>query len=258
MPRPAPPTFADACERLLLDPDGDHSLYTTLAPLYNKMLDDAHFDAQFEAVRAFAPEAGDALELGCGVGGLLAHLTDRYDRVVGVDRNPPLLRYTARSAPTADVVAADATRLPLSATFDVVVSFEYLAAHLDESGLERLLDSAADRLAPGGSLLVDSVVDPVAVREDAVGVYRGSNYRLERAVTDLPASDHPGVDLKVDYRATDERTGESAIASETLPVHVHDEDTLRAAADAAGLTDVRVVSAATDEGAVVLFGRKPE
>lgn len=258
MPRPAPPTFADACERLLLDPDGDHSLYTTLAPLYNKMLDDAHFDAQFEAVRAFAPDAGDALELGCGVGGLLAHLTGRYDRVVGVDRNQPLLRYTARSAPTADVLVGDATRLSLSATFDVVVAFEYLTAHLDESGLERLFESAAARLAPGGTLLVDCVVDSVAVREDAVGVYRGSNYRLERAVTDRPASDHPGVDLQVDYRATDERTGESAIASETMALHLHDESTLRAAAEAAGLTDVRVVTAATDEGAVVLVGRKAE
>lgn len=257
MPRPAPPTFADACERLLRDPGGAHSLHTTLAPLYDKMLDEAHFANQFDAVRAFAPEDGDALELGCGVGGLLSHLADRYDRAVGVDRHPELLRFTERYAPDAHVVVGDATRPPLSATFDAVVSFEHLTARYDAAGLDRLFTAAVDRLEPGGTLLADAVVDAVAVREDAVGVYRGSDYRLERAVTDLPAAGHTGVDLQVDYRATDERSGESAVASETRPVHVHDEETLRAAAENAGLADVRFVTAAAEDGAVILFGRKP-
>lgn len=255
MPPPAPPTFADACERLLRDPDGDHSLYTTLAPLYDRMLDEEHFAGQFEAVRAFAAVSGDALELGCGVGGLLAHLAGRYDRVVGLDRHPDLLRFTARRAPTAEVLAGDATRLPIRGRFQTVVSFEHLTAQLDREALHRFLAAATARLAPGGTLLVDAVVDPVAVREDAVGVYRGTGYRLERAVTDLPAGDRAGVELQIDYRVTNERSGESAIASERIPVHVHDEETLRAAAQAAGLDDVRVVASAADEGAVVLFGR---
>lgn len=256
MPRPAPPTFADACERVLRDPDGEHSLYTTLAPLYDRMLDDDHFDAQFESVRAFAPDSGDVLELGCGVGGLLSRLGARYDRVVGVDRHPELLRHTERRAPLADVLAGDATRLPLTATFDTVVSFEYLTNHVDEAGLSALLESAAARLNPGGTLLVDCVIDAVAFREDAVGTYRGANYRLERSVTDLPATDRDGVDLRVDYRATDERSGESAIVGETMERWVHDEATLEAVAENAGLEDVRIVNAATDEGSVVLFGRK--
>lgn len=255
MPRPAPPTFADACERLLRDPADDHSIGTTLAPLADRLLDDARVAGRFEAVRAFAPADGDALELGCGVGGVLSRLSDRYDRTVGVDRRPELLRFAARRAPAAAVVAGDAARLPLSATFDAVVSFGYLASHGDETEVDALLDAATDRLPPGGSLLVDGVVDAVAVREEAVGVYRGSGYRLERAVTDLPATDHAGVDLRVDYRVTDERSGDSAVASETIPVFVHDPERLRAAAEAAGLSDVRVVRAAADEGTVVLFGR---
>lgn len=256
MARPAPPTFADACERLLQDPDGDHSQFTTLAPLYNRMQDDATLDSQFEAVQAFAPESGQALDLGCGVGGLLSRLDGRYDRAVGVDRHPELLRFTPHRAPSADALVGDPADPPVTGAFDAVVALGNLTAHLPESELDGFFEVAAAHLDADGTLLLDAIVDAGVLRSDGIGVFRGSGYRLERSVTDLPAGGD--VDLQIDYRATDEHSGASAMARETMRVCVHDGDRLRAAAKDAGLDDVRLLSADEADGSVLLVARGSE
>ncbi|KPN31982.1 methylase of polypeptide chain release factor [Halolamina pelagica] len=241
MPRPAAPTFADACERLLRAPDGEHSLYTTLAPVFDRLTDEERVAGDFEAVRAFAPESGDALELGCGVGALLAHLTDRFDRALGVDANKDLLRFTAHRAPAAAVATGDPLDPPTQETFDAVVAMAGPVAPPVVDGPAALIETAAERLAPEGTFLLRAVTDAGAIREavESVGVLSGSGYRLERSVTDLPTDG--GVDLRMGYRATDESSGEAATTSETVRVPVHDADALRAAAEAAGLTDVRLL-----------------
>ena len=241
MPRPAAPTFADACERLLRDPEGAHSLYTTLAPVFDRLTDEDRVAGDFEAVRAFAPEAGDALELGCGVGALLSHLTGRYDRVLGVDAHHDLLRFTAHRAPVADVAVGEPTAPPTAAAFDAVIAMSGPAAPPTVDDPAALIGAAADRLAPDGTVLMRAVTDADAVRDaiESVGVLSGSGYRLERSVTDLPAAH--GLDLRMGYRATDESSGESATASETVPVPIHDAESLRDAAEAAGLSDVRLL-----------------
>lgn len=253
MPRPAAPTFPDACERLLRDPEGDHSLYTTLAPLFDRLTTEERVAAEFEAVAAFAPDSGRALELGCGVGALLSHLSERYDRVLGVEQYPELLRFTAHRAPEAGVAVGDPTRPPTDKEFDTVISFGSPGAQPSHDA-EALLAAATARLAPGGTLLLRVVTDESAVRgrTESVGVFRGSDYRLERSVTDLPATD--GVDLRMGYRVTDEGSGERATTSETVPVRFHDAEALRAAAKDAGLTDVRLVAG---EGTTLLVAHAP-
>lgn len=241
MPRPAAPTFADACERLLRNPNGEHSLYTTLAPVFDRLTDEERVAGDFEAVRAFAPASGDALELGCGVGALLAHLSDRYDRTLGVDAHPELLRFTAHRSPAADVAVGDPLRPPTAEPFDLVAAIGGPATPPVVGEPTSLIEAAAERLAPDGTLLLRAVTDADAIREqiESVGVLRGSGYRLERSVTDLSAEG--GLDLRMGYRATDESTGASATTSETVPVPVHDADALRAAADDAGLEDGRLL-----------------
>jgi len=251
MPRPAAPRFADACERLLRDPEGEHSLYTTLAPVYNRLTDDDRVTGDVEAVQAFAPESGDALELGCGVGALLTHLADRYDRAFGVDAHHDLLRFTAHRAPVADVAVGSPLDPPTDESFDVVVAMAGPAATPTVENPAALIETAADRLAPDGTLLLRAVTDADAIRQqvESVGVLTGSGYRLERSVTDLPASH--GLDLRMGYRATDETSGESATASETVAVPVHDADSLREAAVDAGLADVRLLDS---PGTTLLVG----
>lgn len=241
MPVPAAPTFPDACERLLRDPDGDHSLYTTLAPVFDRLTDEERVAGDFEAVRAFAPEGGDVLELGCGVGALLAHLSDRFDRAFGVDTHHELLRFTSHRAPAAGVALGDPLDPPTAREFDAVVAMAGPAAPPIVEDPVDLIEAAADRLAPDGTLLLRAVTDADAVRDavEAVGVLTGSGYRMERSVTDFPAGGD--VDLRMGYRATDETSGESATTSETLTVPVHDADGLREAAEDAGLRDVRLL-----------------
>jgi SAM-dependent methyltransferase len=241
MPRPAAPTFADACERLLRNPEGEHSLYTTLAPVFDRLTDEDRVAGNFEVVQAFTPESGDALELGCGVGALLAHLTDRFDRTLGVDAHHEMLRFTAHRAPMADVAVGDPLRPPTDAVFDAVVAMAGPAAPPVVDDATDLIETGADRLSPEGTLLLRVVTDEAAIRDqvESVGVLSGSGYRLERSVTDLSASH--GIDLRMGYRATDERSGESATTSETVAVPVHDTESLRAAAVATGLEDVRLL-----------------
>lgn len=243
MPRPAAPTFADACERLLRDPEGEHSLYTSLAPLFDRLTAEERVAADFEAVEAFAADSGRVLELGCGVGTLLARLTDRYDRAFGLSRSQDLLRFTAHRAPEAGVAVGDPLRPPTAEEFETVLSMGAPAAQ-PAADAEALLHAAMARLAPGGTLLLRLVTDESAIRgqTEPIDVFRGSGYRLERSVTDLPATDHEGLDLRMGYRATDEATGKSATASETVAVQLHDAESLRDAAADAGLDDVRLVA----------------
>ncbi|MFD1567744.1 class I SAM-dependent methyltransferase [Halolamina litorea] len=243
MPVPAAPTFADACERVLRDPDGEHSLYTTLAPVFDRLTDEERVAGDFEAVQAFAPESGDALELGCGVGALLAHLTDRYDRTLGIDSHHELLRFTAHRAPAAEVAVGDPLDPPTAASFDAVVAMAGPASPPVVEDPTALIETGADRLADGGTLLFRAVTDGGAVRDavESVGVLTGSGYRLERSVTDFPAED--GIDLRMGYRATDVGESESATTSETIHVPVHDRESLRDAAENAGLENVRLLDA---------------
>ncbi|MFW5948518.1 MAG: class I SAM-dependent methyltransferase [Halolamina sp.] len=243
MPRPAAPTFADACERLLRDPDGEHSLYTTLAPVFDRLTDEDRVAGDFEAVQAFTPDGGDVLELGCGVGPLLAHLTDRYDRVLGVDAHRELLRFTAHRAPAADVAVGDPLDPPTEAQFNAVIAMAGPAAPPIVDDPAELIEVAAVRLTDDGTLLMRAVTDAAAVRDavESVGVLTGSGYRLERSVTDLPASG--GIDLRMGYRATDETDDESATTSETITIPIHDAESLREAAVVAGLEDARLLDA---------------
>jgi SAM-dependent methyltransferase len=243
MPRPAAPTFADACERLLCEPEGDHSLYTTLAPMFDRLTSEERVAGEFEAVRAFAADSGRALELGCGVGAMLSHLSERYERVLGVSQYHSLVRFTAHRAPAAGVAVGDPTRPPTAEAFDTTVAMGAPAGQ-PAGDAEALLDAAVPRLAPGGTLLLRVVTDESAVRgrSESVGVFRGSGYRLERSVTDLPGTDHEGIDLRMGYRVTDESSGASATTSETIPVRFHDAGALRTVAADVGLVDVRLIA----------------
>ncbi|MBP1987658.1 class I SAM-dependent methyltransferase [Halolamina salifodinae] len=243
MPRPAPPTFADACERILRDPGGEHSLYTTLAPVFDRLTDEERVKGDFEAVQAFAPESGNALELGCGVGALLSHLSKRYDRAFGVDAHHELLRFTHHRAPAADVARADPLDPPTDLQFGAVVAMAGPAASPAVADPAELIQTAAERLTEDGTLLYRAVTDGDVIRAgvESVGVFTGSGYRLERSVTDFPTG--AGIDLRMGYRATDVAEGESATTSETITVPVHDADAMRAAADEAGFGDVRLLDA---------------
>jgi hypothetical protein len=149
------------------------------------------------------------------------------------------------------------TDCDLGRRFDVVVAFEHVVSHLtSDADLAACFETVHDHLHPDGVFVFDAVVDPVAVAEDAVGVFTSEGYRLERAVDVVPTPDLPGVERRVDYRVTDVAGGRRATASERVPVRTVDAETLQVALATAGFERVTVDHDAADEGVVVVTARR--
>lgn len=256
-------TFAEACESVLREPDGEHSLYTTLAPLYDRMVLDAEkqddYEQHLRTLARHVPQSAETvLDVGCGVGGFLPFLEARFQHVVGVDAHSELLGFAARRAGHAVLLEGDVTDADcaLDRHFDAAVAFEYFIAHLStEANLVACFETVRDHLEPDGVFVFDVVVDPVAVAEDAVGVYTGEGYRLERAVDVAPKPALPGVERRVDYRVTDVGGDRQATTKECIPVRTFDVETVESALSTAGFGQVDVERDAADEGTVVVVAR---
>ena len=278
------PTFADACHAVLRNPGGDHSLYTTLAPIYERLLAtaEARYDAQVLAVTERVPtSARVVLNAGCGVGRLLPALADRHGAVVGLDRSAELLsiaggHVAARegiSLVEADVSEPDAD---LDRLFDAAVSFEYLTAHLHGDALGRGLATLRRDLHDGGTLVVDAIADRRALAEDSPSVFRDERYTAERAVDVVDAGEvgrshgsrrpdgapareggDGGADLVriTDYRVTDNRTGEGAVAREREALRTFDAAGLAGALEGAGFRAVDVERDVVEDGSLVATAR---
>jgi len=91
------------------------------------------------------------LDVGCGTGGVLAHLRDGGAATVGVDRSLQALRHCrARGIPA--LACADMDRLPFAAArFDVVLMLDVLEHFVDDGAV---VARARTLLRPGGALLV--------------------------------------------------------------------------------------------------------
>jgi len=90
------------------------------------------------------------LDVGCGTGGVLAHLQPRV-HPVGVDRAPPALAH-CRQRGLLDVACAEGNQLPFApASFDVILMLDVLEHFADEGPL---LGAVRRLLRPGGTLLV--------------------------------------------------------------------------------------------------------
>ena len=119
------------------------------------------------AARSMTTRPHLALDYGCGVGDFTRLLARRFAQVVGFDvsaqiigralqLNPaPNIRYTAQ---TADVF--------VDAAFDLILSITVLQHVTDDTDLQRLLDTMAAALAPGGAVLV---LETFALREQLAG-----------------------------------------------------------------------------------------
>ncbi len=96
------------------------------------------------------------VDLGCGPGEPATRLLAERHRVLGVDASLAQLRLAQQAAPTATLLQADMTRLPLRAgSVDAVASF-YALGHVPADRHARLLTSISEWLRPGGLLLTSA------------------------------------------------------------------------------------------------------
>ena len=135
------------------------------------------------------PEGRAVLDLCCGTGLILNHLTSLGYPAYGVDESAEMLAVARRNAPHASLQQADMAEFHWDIRFDAVVSFYNSLNHarsLDH--LRATLMNAGGHLHAGGYLLFDYAL-PEAFetawewREEVVdeGGIRTLHYRYERA-----------------------------------------------------------------------------
>lgn len=121
------------------------------------------------------------LDVGCGTGGVLAHLAP-YGRTIGVDRSVQALRHTARRG-VSGVACADMDRLPFhDGEFDLVTMLDVLEHFADD----RAVAVEARRvLRPDGTLLVSVPAFQALFSEHDVTLHHFRRYsapQLRRAL----------------------------------------------------------------------------
>ncbi len=102
--------------------------------------------------RRHGPSAGRVLEVGCGLGHLLAWLVDSY-QVYGADINPWALAESRRNVPQGSFLLLSAEELGAfqDGSFQIVIS-KHVVEHLPDP--ERSIAEMSRVLAPGGLLLL--------------------------------------------------------------------------------------------------------
>ena len=100
------------------------------------------------------PQRGRVLEVGCGMGHLLAHFIPKYE-VYGVDINSWALAEAKRMIPSANFVIASAEDLNVfpNQTFSIVIS-KHVVEHLPNPGAA--VAEMSRLLIPGGLLLLST------------------------------------------------------------------------------------------------------
>ena len=99
----------------------------------------------------FTPQAGDLLDVGCGRGEFLEAAAEAGHKVLGIDHDPEMLEQ-ARDLPVRQGDILDFLQ-STPHRYDAITAF-HVIEHLAVREAEALIRLAADRLRPGGRLIV--------------------------------------------------------------------------------------------------------
>jgi 2-polyprenyl-3-methyl-5-hydroxy-6-metoxy-1,4-benzoquinol methylase len=132
----------------------------SLAVLYELIVD---------TLRKLAPDSGRALDLGCGSGQLLCKIAAALPELhfTGLDLSANMLRFAERSARELAVANVDFVQGSWfelekleAGPFDLI-TWHLALHHCDTAAdVRRVVDSATDRLAPGGAIFLFDIVRP--------------------------------------------------------------------------------------------------
>lgn len=105
------------------------------------------------AISKYFPQAQTLLEIGCGTGVVLSHISASLPklRLTGGDLLPVALDVARERVPSAAFAQIDIRRLPFVEEFDVICTLDVLE-HVDED--DAALEQIARALRPGGGVVI--------------------------------------------------------------------------------------------------------
>ena len=140
-------------------------MFTKSAHLYDAVycrLKDYPREAErlHELIQQSTPGARTLLDVACGTGLHLEHLSRHYE-VAGIDRDPRMLELARRRLPEASLQEADMTTFDLGRRFDAVTCLFSSVGYLLTAQLLRDAVVAMSRhVEPGGVLIVEPWITP--------------------------------------------------------------------------------------------------
>lgn len=235
-----------AFEAVHEDPDGEHSLETTLAPVYEAARErrDHRVDEFAHLLERYLPLAETLVEVDCGTGDLLTR-QDAVERAVGVESSPELARRAAGRTP---VVVGDSRSIP-AVDVDAIATFEYLTGEFDRRDLTSFVTSAFGSLAPGGTLVFDVPLDERVIDVDEFEVTDGG-VRVRRTVD----ADREGgvVRVRERYELTDLLDDETVTTAVDRSVRLWDVGTVWDVVHEGGFDSVMLSSGDVEPGAALV------
>ncbi len=152
---------------------GSHNPYRGVLGVETSQMDDRsrseffasgeqHIAQVFDLLtRHFGPfsRQSSALDFGCGVGRLLAPLASRFERVVGVDISPSMLREARGNLgerPSIELVQG-LENVPTTPTFDLVHTYIVMQHIRPKQGMA-IIAGLLDRVAPGGAYAIHMTI----------------------------------------------------------------------------------------------------
>lgn len=145
--------------------------YGRAARAYDLFYREKDYEAEAGAVVAlveqYSPGARSLLDVGCGTGAHLAHLSRRYGQVAGVDASAAMLDEARDSFPAIRFHEGDMRTFHLGERFDVVTCLFSAVGYMTTApDLDAAVANMAAHVAPGGVLLVEGWITPDAFLPD--------------------------------------------------------------------------------------------
>lgn len=135
------------------------ALYTEYPDVYDALYAEKPYDREVTFVERHLESGDEVLVVGCGTGEHSRHLVERGYDVVGVDPSEAMLE-RARTKSEAAFVRGALPDLPVDGRFDLVFVPFTVVNHLEEATVDRSLEILVDRLAAGGTLVIDTMDVP--------------------------------------------------------------------------------------------------
>lgn len=131
--------------------------YEHFAAFYDAVMDDPAPRAArvIRCIDHYLPKASSLLELGCGTGSILAHLTS-VPMLTGLDRSPEMLHLARAKVPDARLIEGDMQSFALDERFEVVICvFDSLNHLLTFEAWRTVFNTVHDHLMDGGLFIFD-------------------------------------------------------------------------------------------------------